>query len=195
MYILNHVTNFTSRGPTATPIMSNQYLWNMKHNPEQILPSLSLQTSAVSEESVYHLVDEVVKSHLYSLYTGLQHDPQNEVEFVVWIDFDYFSIKTHPKMEKRVLERYELDALGKEKTRKYSYFYLEGLSLALSPGLQSLKFNDDPGLEYFGLRLEEIKPNFNQGKPTRALYFSRKMTKWSAERFCKYLETRGQVAN
>ena len=172
-----------------------EYKWNMGYNWNQVLPSLSSQTRAISEDSIYHLVDEVIKSHLYSLYTGLQHDEQNDLEFIIWIDADYFFIKNHPNMEKRSLDRFELNTAGKEKTRKYSYFYLEGLCLALSPALQNLKFYQSPGLEYFGLRLDEIKPNFNQNKPTKVLYFSGKLSGWSAERFQRYLETKGQIAN
>ena len=131
-------------------------------------PSLSLDSDDVTEESVYRVADELLKSHIYSAKTALPF--MTHKKLILWIDYDFFALK---KIAQKVsCERVEMSdegINGEKKTRKYHFHVVDNEAFALSPAFQAFVFVGDDGISKFGLSLKMKRFSFLQERELRYL--------------------------
>ena len=105
-------------------------------------------------------VEGLIKSHLYTVYTAMQHahhaNPEQVPSFVMWLDYDLDKLKLHPETVKMTMPRMEFGPDGQPsvKDRKLSYLKNGEHNLCLSYATQSLRFHGDEFLGEYGLKME-----------------------------------------
>ena len=102
-------------------------------------------------------VEGLIKSHLYTVYTAMQHAHANSVQvpsFILWLDYDLDKLKLHPNTVKMTMPRMEFGPDGQPsvKDRKLSYLKNGEHNLCLSYATQSLRFHGDEFLGEYGDR-------------------------------------------
>ena len=105
-------------------------------------------------------VEGLIKSHLYTVYTAMQHahqaNPEQVPSFVMWMDYDLDKLKIHPDTVKMTMQRMEFGQDGQPsvKDRKLNYLKHGEHNLCLSYAVQSLRFHGDEFLREYGLKME-----------------------------------------
>ena len=159
----------SKRSPT-TPIdrdvvlnTDRKYEWVMQQTPRHLqitqFPSITWESDDIKECSAYHVADEVLKSHIYNIRCAMK-SLFNPSPFIIWVDYDFFSIKDDPNTIKVSTEKMELttgqaeDEEGRKKTRSFHYWRNQGRSIALSPAIQAFRFINDEFLIRHGITLK-----------------------------------------
>ena len=81
---------------------------------------------------MFWVADEVWKSHIFNIRCAMEGMETKET-MIVWIDYDYFKMKSHPETEKIAVDKIDPDDAKRIKTRKYHFWKNQGYNLALSP--------------------------------------------------------------
>ena len=136
--------NEPSRGP---------YRWVMRIFESPRFPSLCADSIDVHPDSVCAVADECWKSHIYNIRCAIEgmSSPQ---KFIVWLDYDFFRLKNDPNTKKVAVDKLEPGEGKQLKTQKYHYWQNQGFNLALSPAVQSFRFERDGFLKRHGLELK-----------------------------------------
>ena len=140
-----------------------KYEWVMQRTPRHLsvtqFPSMTWESDDIKECSVYHVADEVWKSHLYNIRCAM-NSLKNCPPFIVWVDYDFFYIKDDPDTVKVSTEKIELttgkgkDKEARKKTRSFHYWRNNGRSIALLPAVQAFRFVNDEFIKRHGITLK-----------------------------------------
>ena len=135
------------------------YKWVMRRYWTPKFPSMTLDSIDIQEESAFWVADDVWRSHIYNIRCALESMPVKE-RFILWIDYDFFVLKDHPDTVKVAVDKYELGDEKRLKARKYHFWENHGVNLALSPAVQSFRFERDGFIQRHGLELKMGKFDF-----------------------------------
>ena len=102
---------------------------------------------------MFWVADEVWKSHIFNIRCAMEGMETKET-MIVWIDYDYFKMKSHPETEKIAVDKIDPDDAKRIKTRKYHFWKNQGYNLALSPVIQAFRFERDTFIRRHGLELK-----------------------------------------
>ena len=113
-------------------------------------------------------VEGLLRSHMYTVYTAMQHAHANAVQvprFILWLDWDLDKLKLHPNTVKMSIPRLDIgpDGQQSQKDRKLWYLRNGDHNLALSYAIQSLRIHGDGFLGRYGLKMEEDTFPFTNG--------------------------------
>ena len=136
--------------------LKKPYKWLMRRYWTPRFNSMTLDSSDIQEESAFWVADDVWKSHIYNIRCAIDSMPMKK-RIICWIDYDFFKLKDHPDTEKVAVDKYELGDEKRLKGRKYHYWENNGFNLALSPAVQSFRFEGDSFLQRHGLELKRGK--------------------------------------
>ena len=135
-------------------IYDPSYKFHMRPN------RISLWSGLMDITQLDQCVEGLIKSHLYTVYTAMQHAHANSDKvpsFIMWLDYDLDKLKLHPNTVKMTMPRMEFGPDGQPsvKDRKLSYLKNGEHNLCLSYATQSLRIHGDEFLEEYGLKMEK----------------------------------------
>ena len=113
-------------------------------------------------------VEGLLKSHMYTVYTAMQHAHANSVQvprFILWLDWDLDKLKLHPNTVKMSIPRLDIGPDGQQSQKDRRLWYLRNgdHNLCLSYATQSLRIHGDQFLARYGLKMEEGTFPFTTG--------------------------------